>query len=64
MTMTAKTTMERREEAQRREEAWRHNKQRQRRVKTANYVDVETDDGAAGGCAVAGEGAARNKRRQ
>jgi hypothetical protein len=25
-------------------------------VKTANYVDIETNDGAAGGVAVAGEG--------
>jgi hypothetical protein len=49
MTMTTKTTMEWWEEAWWQEEAWQHNKQRQQRVKTANYVEVETDDGAVGG---------------
>ena len=49
-------TMERPEEAQ------RHDKQRKRHVQTTNYIDVETNDGAAGGGAVAGEGAAHDKR--
>ncbi len=49
---------------ERREEARQHDKQRQQRVQTAKYIDVETNDGAAGGGAAAGEGAARDKRQQ
>jgi hypothetical protein len=60
-TTTTKTTMERQEEARQQEEARRHDKQRQQCIKTANYVDVETDDRAAGGGTAAGEGAARDK---
>ncbi len=56
--------MERREEARWQEEARRHNEQRRRRVKTANYVDFETDNGVAGGGTVAGEGMARDERRR
>ncbi len=44
------------------EEARRHDKERQQRVQTAKYINVETNDGAAGGGAVAGEGAAHDKR--
>ncbi len=47
-----------------REEVRRHDKQRRRRVHAAKYIDVETNDGAAGRGAVAGEGAARDKRRR
>ncbi len=52
------TTMERREEVR------RHDEQRQRRIKTAKYIDVKTDDGAAGGGAAAGEGTARDKQQR
>jgi hypothetical protein len=55
LTMTL-MTMERREEAR-----W-HNKQRQQRIQTAKYIDVKTNDGAAGGGATAGEGAVRDKQ--
>jgi hypothetical protein len=51
-------TMERWEEVR-----W-HNTQRGQRVETANYVDVDTDNGAEGGGAVAREGAARDEQRQ
>ncbi len=47
---------------ERREEARRHDKQRQQRVQTAKYIDVKTNDGAAGGGAAVGEGAARDER--
>jgi hypothetical protein len=56
MTMMTKTTMERREEAWRREEVWQHDEQGRQCVKTTNYIDVKTDDRAAGGGAAAGEG--------
>jgi hypothetical protein len=42
---------------ERQEEAWQHDKQRQQRFDTANYVDVKTNNGAVGGGMVAGEGA-------
>ncbi len=61
-TTTMMTTMEQREEVQRQEEARWHVKQRQQRVKTAIYVDAETNKGAAGGGAVAGEGTAHDKQ--
>ncbi len=54
--------MERQEEARWQEEAQRHDEQRRRRVKTTNYVDVETNNGVAGGGTVAGEGMAHDKR--
>jgi hypothetical protein len=56
--------MERREKARWQEEVRRHDEQRRRRVKTANYFDVETDNGVAEGGTVAGEGMAHDERRR
>jgi hypothetical protein len=58
---TMMTTMERLEEVQQQEEAQQHDKQLQQCVKTANYIYLETNNGAVGGGAAAGEGAARDK---
>jgi hypothetical protein len=62
-TTTTKTTMEQWEEARRQEEAQRHNKQRWRHAKTANYVGIKTGNGASGEGAAVGEGAARDKQQ-
>ncbi len=59
---TTKTTMEQWEEAWWQEEVQWHHEQRQQCIETANYVDVETNDGAVGGGAVAGEGAVHDKQ--
>jgi hypothetical protein len=64
MKTTTKTKMEWQEEARRQEEVQRHDKQRQRRVKTTNYLDVETNNGAAGGGTAVGEDVAHDKGQQ
>jgi hypothetical protein len=64
MMTLAKMTMERREEVRQQEEAWKWDKQRQQCIKTTNYDDVKTNNGAAGGGAVMGEGRACDKQQQ
>jgi hypothetical protein len=59
MTTTSTTTLMTME---RREEAWWQDKQRQRRVQTAKYIDIEINDKAAGGGVAAGEGATHDKK--
>ncbi len=56
--------MDQREKARWQQEVQRHDKKRQQCIKTANYVDVETNDRAAGGGAATGGGAARDKQQQ
>jgi hypothetical protein len=56
--------MEQREEARWQEEARRLNEQRQRCIKTSNYVDVETDNGVAGGGTVAVEVMAHDEQQR
>ncbi len=56
--------MERQEEARWQEEVQRHNEQRLQHVKTANCVDVKTNDVAARGGKAAGEGTAHEEWQQ